>query len=314
MTRVDNNVIECGAEEIRLFSVVRNEAVRLPFFLEYYRKMGIKRFFFIDNNSDDDTVGYLLKQSDVHVFETKQRFILKEYWLKDLLDEYGTGYWCIAADADEILIYPYYEKVPLWEFCCYLEKKEENAVESILVDMYSDKPLDEVDYKAGDDLFACFGYFDDYSYRRILDTRLNRINLETMKIWTYFGGTRERVFQCPKICCSKYTLFKHNLDMYLDFGMHGIAGANISSVQGVTLHFKYLNHFKEYVRTEVIREEHFVKAKEYKQYQKAMEENKIETLFYEKSHKYTGSMQMMELGFMKVPEDFQESLCQGQFL
>ena len=304
ITRLDNNVIGCDGEEIRLFSVVRNEGLRLPFFLEYYRKMGVKRFFFIDNNSSDDTVEYLLKQSDVHLFETKQKFILKEYWLKDLLDDYGTGHWCIAADADEILIYPYYEKVSLQEFCRYLEGKEENAVENLLVDMYSDKPLDEVDYKAGEDLFKYFCYFDDYSYRRILDIRMNRLILEKMKVWTYFGGTRERVFQCPKICCSKYSLFKHNLDMYPDFGMHGIAGANISSVQGVTLHFKYLNNFKEYVKAEVIREEHFAKAKEYKQYQKSMEEDKIETLFYEKSHKFMGSTQMIELGFMKVPDDF----------
>ena len=92
--------------------------------------------------------------------------------------------------------------------------------------------------------------------------------------------------------------------MCLDAGMHGIVGAKISEVQGVTLHFKYLKNFEEYVKQEVIRAEHFGLAKEYQQYQEAMRNYKVDKLYYAKSQKYKDSLQMLQLGFMKAPETF----------
>ena len=304
MIRIDSNIINDHANEIRLFSVIRNEAIRLPFFLEYYRKMGVERFFFVDNNSTDDTVTFLLAQKDVHIFSTKQKFVFKEYWLQELLDDYGIGYWCVAVDADEFIIYPYCEKITLRDFCNCLEKRGEDAIENLLVDMYSEKEFKKIRYNVGENLFDVFSYFDEYSYRRILDKRRNRLIMQTIETWTYFGGTRERAFNCPKICCSKYSLFKHNTNMCLDAGMHGIVGAQISEVQGVTLHFKYLKNFEEYVKQEVIRAEHFGLAKEYQQYQEAMQNYKIDKLYYDKSQKYKDSLQMLQLGFMKAPETF----------
>ena len=41
--RLDRNVIP-GSDETRLFAKVRNEARRLPFFLSYYRRLGVNRF------------------------------------------------------------------------------------------------------------------------------------------------------------------------------------------------------------------------------------------------------------------------------
>ncbi|MDP3959400.1 MAG: glycosyltransferase family 2 protein, partial [Pseudorhodobacter sp.] len=39
--------------DILLFSTLRNERVRLPYFLKYYREMGINHFLIVDNGSDD---------------------------------------------------------------------------------------------------------------------------------------------------------------------------------------------------------------------------------------------------------------------
>ena len=43
-------------KEIRLFAIMRNESLRLPYFLEYYKNLGVDRFFLIDNNSTDGSV------------------------------------------------------------------------------------------------------------------------------------------------------------------------------------------------------------------------------------------------------------------
>src|SRR5437868_8154974 len=48
---------------------VRDEAELLPYFLKHYREIGVKRFAFVDNGSTDNTLPYLLDQSDCDVFQ-----------------------------------------------------------------------------------------------------------------------------------------------------------------------------------------------------------------------------------------------------
>ena len=55
--------------EIRVFSRCRNEALRLPAFLEH-RRLGVDGFFIIDNDSTDGTTDYLAGQPDVRAFRT----------------------------------------------------------------------------------------------------------------------------------------------------------------------------------------------------------------------------------------------------
>ena len=40
-------------DSLLLFSTLRNELVRLPYFLRYYRELGINHFLIVDNGSDD---------------------------------------------------------------------------------------------------------------------------------------------------------------------------------------------------------------------------------------------------------------------
>jgi len=46
-------------DDLLLFSTQRNEVVRLPYFLDYYRKQGINHFLIVDNDSDDGAREYL---------------------------------------------------------------------------------------------------------------------------------------------------------------------------------------------------------------------------------------------------------------
>lgn len=56
--------------DILAFVTLRNERVRLPFFLDYYRKLGVDHFLFINNNSDDGSGNYLAEQPDVSLWWT----------------------------------------------------------------------------------------------------------------------------------------------------------------------------------------------------------------------------------------------------
>ncbi|MEM9776934.1 MAG: glycosyltransferase family 2 protein, partial [Chloroflexota bacterium] len=60
MDRLDRNQIDLAQRDIICCLVVRNEGLRIPYFLTYYRQLGIKHFFVVDNGSDDGSVEYLL--------------------------------------------------------------------------------------------------------------------------------------------------------------------------------------------------------------------------------------------------------------
>ena len=49
LKRLDTHGIPEDKSEIRLFGVVRNESLRMPYFLDYYRRMGVMRFFIVDS-------------------------------------------------------------------------------------------------------------------------------------------------------------------------------------------------------------------------------------------------------------------------
>ena len=56
-------------DHILLFSTLRNERIRLPYFLRYYRNLGVNHFLIVDNDSDDGSREYLQAQPDVSLVD-----------------------------------------------------------------------------------------------------------------------------------------------------------------------------------------------------------------------------------------------------
>lgn len=301
--RIDNKNIIKDCKNIKLFSVVRNELLRLPYFLKHYRKLGVNQFFIIDNDSSDDTIEYLLTQQDVYIFYTEQHFQMKEYWLKEIMDKYGMNSWCLAVDADELFIYPFCEVIKLNEFCYFLSLNHFTALESILVDMYPKGDIYRSTYKVGESLIDYFPYYDPFCYYKLLDKRKNYLTMKEFSAYTFFGGTRERYFHV-KTCCSKYSLFYYDKGVYIDCGMHGIEGTVNANLRGAVLHFKYLNDFSDRVKEEVRREEHFNNAIQYKIYHEKLKESTFFILYHDKSLKYDSSEPMIEQRIMQINPEY----------
>ena len=68
----NTNTIHSG--DVLLFATVFNEAIRLPYFLEYYRNLGVSHFLIIDNGSSDGSVELLQNQSDVSIWQTEASY------------------------------------------------------------------------------------------------------------------------------------------------------------------------------------------------------------------------------------------------
>src|SRR5690606_23431055 len=101
---IANRIAGMKGNPVLLFSCLRNERVRLPYFLKYYRDLGVDHFVIVDNDSDDGSREYLAAQKDVSLWSTRASYRKARFgmdWLTHLLRSYGSGRWCLTVDVDE---------------------------------------------------------------------------------------------------------------------------------------------------------------------------------------------------------------------
>lgn len=223
-----------------LFTCVKNAYVRLPFFLEYYRKLGIGTFFIVDNASCDETRGFLLKQKDVRLFETAdsyQESNAGRIWTDQLMETHAQDAWCLTVDVDEFFLFPFCERLSLPKFCEYLETHNFQGVFSILLDFYNRGPLREAHYRPGDDVFSVCDHHDRIdSYVAHGETYFPFINVR--------GGARQRsVFNMGKVTSGppqkKIPLVKYHSGFKYLYSTHGSSAIRLADVSGVLAHFKF---------------------------------------------------------------------------
>jgi len=167
LEQTDERPIEIGPDELLCCVVVRNEAARLPYFLNYYRRQGVAKFLIVDNDSTDGTAGYLAEQPDVYAWHTPSSYHQANCgtaWLELLLRCYGVERWVVLVDADELLYFPACETRTLADLCGELESAGKSAYKALLVEMYGDKPLTETHYEKGTDFLATCPYLDRQYY------------------------------------------------------------------------------------------------------------------------------------------------------
>ena len=286
-------------DEVRLFSVVKNEILRISNFLDYYRSLGVKRFFIVDNNSSDGTFEYLAEQTDVHVFATNESFYFEKQWIESLLEKYGQGHWCMLSDADEMFTYPLQEKVSLQDLCSYLDSSGYNAVDSLLIDLYANAPMSESHYVSGENPLKTFKYFDKDSHT---ETTSKKIINNNSGAKAYRGGVQKRVFnrnyQLNKVC-----LFKMDEDIELvTNGHHYLRNACISPIRGAVLHFKFASDLLK--RAEIMKEDEEYYSMHYTKYYRVLSDLPEINLYNDDSCQYLGSQQLIDLGIMTVSEEY----------
>jgi hypothetical protein len=311
LKRVDKGTIAANKDEIRLFAVARNESLRLPHFLAYYRSLGVDRFFLIDNDSTDQTVPIGLSFGNVHVFRTRRPYKEHWYWMEHMLSRYGQGQWCIVVDIDELFTFPHASYISLQQLRDFLESNHSTAIRSLLLDMYAEKPITQTYYQAGDDPLSVCPYFDK-QYKIKTVRMLDRKNQHYFNPTVFTGGMRERVFgkNLPYFL-SKVSFFKNLPASSLTQGMHAINHSTIDNIQGVVFHTKFLFDFIEEVNTEVLREQHYANAFLYKKFQVTLLNDKGLTLLYNGSERYSDNDQLIRLKIMKSSVSFDKFALQA---
>src|SRR4051794_26607277 len=123
LVRLDRRSIDLTGSEVIGCVVVRNELARLPALLAHHRRLGVSRFFVIDNGSTDGTVEFLLAQDDVRAWSSGVPFRQARYgaaWFEAVLGQHGRDHWVVIVDADELLWYPDCQTVALPQLCARL--------------------------------------------------------------------------------------------------------------------------------------------------------------------------------------------------
>lgn len=131
-------------DEIVLICVERNAAKHLPSLLRHYRRLGIRRFAFVDDRSTDGSREWLLDQDDVDLFESPDGYQESQgglIWRDMLLDIYGRDRWFVSIDSDEYLVFPGCETRQLPDFIEDLDRHRLKRCHAVMLDIYPDGPL-----------------------------------------------------------------------------------------------------------------------------------------------------------------------------
>lgn len=305
--QIGKHIIPNNRQELRAFLFVCNEKKRLPYILDYHRKLGIQRFFIVDNMSDDGTVEYLLGQTDVHLFQTHEVLHRQDMWRHLVIKKYDCGNWWLCIDADELFMFPGMETRSLYELTRHLDREKKTAMPAIFLDMYSKDAIGATQYSAGEDPRKKCAYFDPPAYRTY---KQQYIGCTGDIDYVLVGGMRERVFG-KEASCMKFPLVKYKKGTFLPRGLNYVEGADISSARGCIMHFKYFCDFITKAEREASRNLYWNQGEEYKRYNDVLKEHGGDiNLWFDKSIEYEGPSQLIQLGIMyDITQDDQKASC-----
>lgn len=291
--------------DILAFVTLRNERVRLPYFLDYYRALGVNHFLVVDNASDDGSGDYLKAQPDVSLWWTGAGYRRARFgmdWIMWLLLRHGTGHWCLTVDPDEFLVYPHCETRPLAALTAWLDSSGRRSFSGMLLDMYPKGELDDEIYAEGEDPFRIARWFDPVNYT------ITR-NKYYGNLWIQGGPRTRRFFHGDPLSApalNKIPLVKwhwrhayvSSTHMLLPRGLNLVYAEDGGEyASGCLLHAKFLSTFADKSAEELDRRQHYANSKEYRAYHAGLNRNGT-SLWCSESREYTDWRQLEDLGLI----------------
>ncbi len=299
LKRADAHSLEVASEEILLFTVIRNERWRLPWFLDYYRSLGVDRFFFIDNDSNDGSREYLVDQGpDVHVFWTKDSYgnaCSGMQWVNELVGKFGDENWCLYVDVDEALIFPGVENSDLRALTNYMDSKGHEAMFAFMNDMFADGEGESVAEDETEDFLASYPLFDNfYHFSDVIYCPYRFVS----------GGLRIQ-FGIGEML-TKTPIIKGGRGIKFLLSSHRITPAVMTDVTGALLHFKLAGNFQEKFLEDVEKNTRIPECqRRHMAYSNGLQQlEDTSKLSSDVTLRYASSKQLLELGLIECPTGF----------
>ncbi len=281
---------------------MRNEALRLPHFLDYYRALGVGHFLIVDNGSNDGTSELLADQDDVSLWQTTRSYKASRFgadWLTWLQLRHANRHWALTVDADELLVFPHQESDGLARLTAWMDAHGSAAMSAVMVDMYPKGPLGQVPYSPGTDPISVLNWFDADNF---FATPRKSIDADVLR-----GGVRLRAFfaddpmRAPTM--NKIPLVKWNWRYAYLTSTHVILPPRLNrpapgAPSGALLHTKFLRDAPEKAREEKRRGEHFANSARYSDYYDSVTQGG--DLWCDRSVRYEGWQQLEQLGLLSA--------------
>ncbi|MFN7225060.1 MAG: glycosyltransferase family 2 protein [Paracoccaceae bacterium] len=260
--------------DILCFMTVRNELLRLPHALDHYRRLGVDHFLIVDNASTDGTRALLEAQPDVSLWHTQASYKLSRFgldWVTWLQIRHGHDHWCLTVDADEMLIYPYWETRPLSALTGWLDDQGIYALGAMLLDLYPDGPLSGAQIDLGGDPLSVLRWFDGGNYAVQVQDKMGNLWIQ--------GGPRARMFfaddprraptlnKIPLVRWDRRFAYVNSTHAMLPPRMNRVyATDGAEQISGVLLHTKFLHEIIPKAAEERTRKQHFANSALYNGY------------------------------------------------
>lgn len=288
-----------------LFSCIRNEMHRIDFFYDYYKKLGVDHFVFVDNGSTDGFLQWSKDKKDVSVWFTQKAYRkagFGVYWCNYLLRNYGTGRFCVTVDPDEFLVYPHIGTRSLKDLGSHLSEIGQPCMGAVMIDAYSQHPVDETPMRPHDNPFDLCPYFDRDGY----------VQKQNYMQGTFIqGGPRLRIFnkttpkeapalnKIPLVWWKKHYRYQSSSHDMWPWSLNRMTAKTGIPVSGCLFHFKFVASLREKVEEEMNRKQHYGGSREYKRYK----ENIKFALYADGiSIKYHNDDQLIKLGIINEGE------------
>lgn len=299
---VRNRTKHIGPGDVLAFLTIRNEVARLPYFLKYYRSLGVAHFLFVDNGSTDGGLELLKDAPDVSVWSTHASYRNSRFgtdWLNWLRMRYAHGHWALTLDPDEFLVYPFCDTRPIPALCDWLDRSGIRSFGSLLLDMYPKTSPSETVYIPGENPIEKAPFFDTGNYIQSRNPRYENLWIQ--------GGPRARVYfadkpedapslnKIPLVRWDRKFVYVSSTHMILPRGLNHVYDTHGGEkASGCLLHVKFFQSLEEKAEEERRRGEHFAGGREYAAY----ERGPSHSLWTEWSERYINWRQLELLGLM----------------
>lgn len=284
-------------------TLVRNGEMWLRSFVEHYTAMGVGHIFLLDNGSTDATVRAASHYDGVSVFRTELPFRQYELGMRRWLSHsFGTGRWTIAADIDELWVYPGSDSLDLPGFVQYLERHGYQAVLAHMLDMFSPLPLNAIGSRPDDDIRQRYRMYDlsDVVYRRDVYWMRNG-QAEGDGMFCTFDGIRARLFGSSCLNQSKHALhFTGSGSDPYRYDSHFVAGARIADVSSVLLHYKYLSTLRDQALENVQLNQHHKGSRFYRDFAQVLESHPDLTMMTPRARELAHVDDLVDEGLLTV--------------
>ena len=258
--------------------------------VQHYRAIGVEKFAVMDNESDDGTFEWCLKQTDLDLFHCAISYetTVKEGWINRIISHYGFNRWYMITDSDELLVYKGMESHPISDLIKYAEEHHLKRIRGLMLDMYPNGPL----FEKTEDIRKTYRWFDTDSYKE-KDLHVGKIVIKSI-----IGGPRYRLMGV-NVTLSKFPLCFFEPGTVSESAHYQFPRdcVNTSPYHVGILHYKFLDNDRtEYKARMEAQGGFFDKGKQYLKYMEYLKNHEDMSFMYEGSREFTDSSVLDEIG------------------